>query len=238
MGVRLGIGHAFVEQPAVQFFQAPDPQPGCEEPLSDEADLVLDLPLLPAGGRGAGNGIDQEVAAHLQEAPIVVPFLAAEDRLHRRLHVVVNSARAGTLEEGEGPIVRVEHHLLALAHVGTDEHHPAVAKPDMGDLHGDRDASDHHDLVAPVELVGFTRIVGKRDIGLCRHRPSGLRPGPGIAADGIIAALVTNRPKFLEDADQGEPLARRLVRVALQKLVQLLLATGRSVASADGRARR
>ena len=93
----------------------------------------------------------------------------------------------------------------------------------MGHLHGDRDTRDHHDLVAPVELAGLTRIVGKRDIGLGRHRPSGLRPGPGIAADGIIAALVTKSPKLLEDADQGEPLARRLVRVALQKLVKLLL---------------
>ncbi len=119
--------------------------------------------------------------------------------------------------------MRIEHHLLALAHVGPGKHHPAVAKPDMGDLHGDRDASDHHELVTPVELVGFTRIVGERNIGLRRYRPSGLRPGPGIAADGVIAVFVTNSPEFLEDADQGEPLALRLVRIALQKLIQLML---------------
>jgi hypothetical protein len=29
------------------------------------------------------------VRAHLQKAPIVLPLLADEDRLHRRLHVVV-----------------------------------------------------------------------------------------------------------------------------------------------------
>ena len=85
MAVRLRIGHAFVEQPAVQLFQAPDPQAGREEPLSDQPDLVLDLTFLPPRGRGAGNGINQEVAAHLQKAAVVVPLLAGEDRLDRRL---------------------------------------------------------------------------------------------------------------------------------------------------------
>jgi hypothetical protein len=108
----LGIGHAFVEQPGVQLFQAADPKPECEEAFPHQPHLVLDPPLLPAGGRGAGHRIDQEVAAHLQEAPIVVPLLAAEDSLDRRLCAawpwtgggsrlaVVNSARAGALEEG------------------------------------------------------------------------------------------------------------------------------------------
>src|ERR1700690_2791110 len=37
----------------------------CEEPLTDEPDLVLDLPLLPARCWRAGNRIDEVVAAHL-----------------------------------------------------------------------------------------------------------------------------------------------------------------------------
>jgi hypothetical protein len=52
------------------------------------------------------------MGTHLKEAPIVLPFLANEHRLHRRLHVVVDAARAGTLEERKGTLVRVEHHLL------------------------------------------------------------------------------------------------------------------------------
>jgi hypothetical protein len=43
-------------------------------------------------------------------------------------------APAGALEEGERPIVRVEHHLLRLAKVGPNDRHAAVAKADMGDL--------------------------------------------------------------------------------------------------------
>ena len=57
------------------------------------------------------------MAAHLQEAAVVGALLADEDRVDRRLHIVVDAARAGALEEGEGAVVGVEHHLLRLARV-------------------------------------------------------------------------------------------------------------------------
>jgi hypothetical protein len=102
------------------------------------------------------------VAAHLQEAPIVGALAADEDRLHRGLHVVVDPARAGPLEEGERPVVGVEHHLLALARIGPHEQHPRVTEPNVRDLHGRGDAVDQDDLVAPVELVGLARIEAQR----------------------------------------------------------------------------
>lgn len=40
MTVRPGMGYAFVYQPGVQLFQAFDPQPGREEPLAHQPDLV------------------------------------------------------------------------------------------------------------------------------------------------------------------------------------------------------
>ena len=132
--MRLGVGDAPIEQPGVQLVVALDPQPRREEALAHQADLVLDLPLLPARGRRAGDRLDQVVAAHLQKAAVVGALLADEDRLHRGLHVVVDAARAGALEEGEGPVVGVEHHLLALARIGPHEQHAAVAEPDMRDL--------------------------------------------------------------------------------------------------------
>jgi len=78
-----------------------------------------------------GRRLDQIMAAHLQEAAIVESLLAGEDRLRRRLHVVIDPARAGATEKGEAAIMRVKDHLLALARIGSDEHHPAVAEPDM-----------------------------------------------------------------------------------------------------------
>ena len=43
MGVHLGVGNAFIEQPGVQFVKILEPQTRREEPLSNEPDLVLDL---------------------------------------------------------------------------------------------------------------------------------------------------------------------------------------------------
>ena len=104
MAMGLGVGDALIEQPGVQLIEALEPQPRREEAFTHQPDLVLDLPLLPAGSRRAGDRFDEIVAAHLQEAAIVVALLADEDRLHRRLHVVVDAALAGALEEGERPV--------------------------------------------------------------------------------------------------------------------------------------
>src|ERR1700704_1044043 len=96
--------------------------------LGVETNLVLDLALLPSRRWRAGDRIHQVMGTHLKEAPIVLPFLANEDRLHRRLHVVVDAARTGTSEKAKGALMRVEHHLLCLARIGANEHHPAVAQ--------------------------------------------------------------------------------------------------------------
>ena len=56
--------------------------------------------------------------AHLPEAAIVLAILANEDRLHCALHVVVDAAPTGALEECERPFVLVEHHLLRFARIG------------------------------------------------------------------------------------------------------------------------
>jgi len=95
--------------------------------------------------------------AHLQEATIILAVLADEDRLDRGLHIVVDAARAGALEERERAFVRVEHHLLRLARIGPHERHPAMAQPHVRDLHRHRHrhAVQQNDLVTPVELVGL-----------------------------------------------------------------------------------
>ena len=162
MLVRLGVGDAAVEQPGVQLLVARHPQPRREEALAHHPDLVLDLPLLPARRRRAGGRLDQVMAAHPQKAAVELAVLADEHGLDRRLHVVVDAARARALEEGEGAVVRVEHHLLGLARIGPHEQHPAVAQPDMRHLDRDRRAVDQHDLVRPVELVGLARRKAQR----------------------------------------------------------------------------
>ena len=70
MAMSLDIGNAFIEQPDIQFLQAFDPETRREEPLAHKADLVLDLSFLPTGCWRAGYGVDEIMAAHLQETAI------------------------------------------------------------------------------------------------------------------------------------------------------------------------
>ena len=51
--------------PGIQLFIALEPQAECEEAFASHADLVLDLPFLPARCRRAGYGLDEIMAAHL-----------------------------------------------------------------------------------------------------------------------------------------------------------------------------
>ncbi len=82
--------------------------------------------------------MNEIMAAHLQETAIVLPLLADEYGLDRRLHIVVDATRAGATEECEGLVVRTGHHLLAFEHISPSEYHPAVAKPDVSGLYGRR----------------------------------------------------------------------------------------------------
>jgi hypothetical protein len=117
MLVRFGVSHASVEQPRIQLLVVRHPQPRREEALAHQPDLVLNLALLPARRRRAGSGLDQVMAAHPQKASIELAVFADEHGFDRRLHVVVDAARAGSLEKCKGAIVGVEHHFLGLARI-------------------------------------------------------------------------------------------------------------------------
>src|SRR5271157_4156263 len=176
MGVRFRPGQTFIEEPGVQLVIALEPQPRREEAFAHEADLVLDLALLPARRRRASDRLDEMMRAHLEEAAIVLAILTDEDRLYRRLHVVVDAAPAGALEKGERPLVGVEHHLLGLARIGPHKHHAAVAETDMRDLHGRRHPVHHNNLMAPVELISLARRERQGHIRIRRRARALLAP--------------------------------------------------------------
>jgi hypothetical protein len=199
-----GLGVKF-PGPTRQLVKILEPQTRREEALTDEPDLVLDLTLLQTRCRRAGDRVHEVMTAHLQEAAIIDAILTDEDRLHCRLHVVVDAALACALEQSEGSIVSVEHHLLRLAWVDPHEQHAAVTKPDMGSLHSHRHAAEQDDFVTPVELVGFTRSKAQRDVGRRHRLAAPLGPPSGVAAHGT-------RPRSYpkKTTADGGPALRRL----------------------------
>ena len=103
LGMTMGAGvfDAAIEQPGVQLLIARKTQPRGEEPLAYEPNLVLNLSLLPARGRGACGRLDEIMAAHLEEPTVEPALLAEEDRVHRRRHIIVDAARADPAKEGK-----------------------------------------------------------------------------------------------------------------------------------------
>lgn len=221
MPVRLCIGDAPILEPGIQLGKGLELRPRHKEPPPEHAHLVLDLPLLPTRGRGTGDRLDQIVPAHLFEPAIVGADLADEDRVHRRVHVVVDAPRTGAAEEGECPIVGVKHHLLRLAWVSPNERHPAVAEADMGDLDRHGHAVEDHDLMAPGELVGLAGIKAQRNIGAGRRFLRRLRPTGRIPPDSIIAAAIAAVAQLFVNPDDGQPLPLRPPGILGQHLVQL-----------------
>ena len=83
-------------------------------------DVLLDLPLLPAGGRIAELGLEQEVADHGREAGVDLPLLAATDLIDGGLHVVVDAAPRNAAQHPEGVVMGVEQHLVGLQQIGPE----------------------------------------------------------------------------------------------------------------------
>ena len=119
-----------------------------------------------------------------------------------------------------GPSPRAR--LLGLTWIGPHEGHPAVAEPHVSDLDRHRDAVDQNDLVAPVELVGLSRIEAQRHEGSRRSRAARAPPGRGVAPDGVIAAFVAQTAQVLEDPQQRHPLAPAARSIRGEETLELL----------------
>ena len=175
-------------------------------------------PQLLAGS--AGGRLHEMMAHQLLEAPVELALLADVDRIHRRLHVVVDAARRHALEELERLLVRVEDHLLRLAQIRAHERHAAMAEADLRHLHLRGHAVEQHDLVAPVELVGLARRKAQRNERRRRALALAALPCPAVAAHGVIAARIPDEPQFLIDPLERQMLALRPLHVLRKQLVE------------------
>ena len=104
--------------------------------------------------------------AHLLEPAIAGPLLANKNRVHRRLHIVIDTPRTGPAEKGERFIMGVKHHLLRLARIGPNKRHPTVAEANMRHLDRRGRAINQDNFLAPVELIRLTGIKAQRNISI------------------------------------------------------------------------
>src|SRR5216684_2286307 len=130
------------------------------------------------------------VRAHLQEPAIVLPCLADEDRLNRRLHIVVDAAPTGPAVESKRLVMGVEHQLLRLPEVGAHKRHPAVRQPHVRRLDHQRQSLQRDPLVAPVELVSFTGSKAHRHERLGRNACALLPPLLHEPMNAVMRAVI------------------------------------------------
>ena len=116
-------------------------------------------------------------------------------------------------------VVRVEHHLLALARIGADQEHPAVAEPDVRHLDRGGHPAEHHHFVRPVELVGFARRKPQRDEYRALLRLLAT-PLAHVTLHAVVGALVTLGAQELKQPLRRQPLACRTLAVRLQHRVE------------------
>ena len=118
--------------------------------------------------------------------------------------------------------MRVEHHLLRLARIGSHEQHPAMTEPDMGDLHDHRHPAQQDDFVAPVELESLSWREAQRHVGRGCRLPALLGPSPSIPTHRIVAAVITATAQILEQANQCQLFAGGLGRIAGQQRIKFV----------------
>ena len=92
----------------------------------------------------------------------------------------------------------------------------------MGNLHRHGDAANHHDLMAPVELIGFARIKTQRHESRCRSRAALTPPRRSVAPNRVIAPFIAQTAQVLEYAQQRHPLAPTPRGVGCQKAFKIL----------------
>ena len=165
---------------------------------------------------------------HHQKASVVAPLLAREDRIHRRLQVVIDSPARHAPEEGERARMRIEHHLLALARIGDQEKCAAMTQPHVRQLDHALDTAELHVLVAEVKLI---RLAGRkvlRDKGTS-HRMAAPLEQAHLSAHRVHRARVTfHAQRFVDPA----PCVAHGSVISLQPPTTLPAWPGRDLTSA------
>src|SRR5512138_1454275 len=100
---------ALVGKPLVQFLKAGKLPPLVEEALPDKPNLLLDLPLLPAGGWRAGHRLEQVMGGHGNEPTVEDPFLPHQHLADHCLQVVIDPFATGPTKEVECPDMGIQN---------------------------------------------------------------------------------------------------------------------------------
>jgi hypothetical protein len=189
-------------------------------------DVLLDLPLLPSGGRIAELGLEQEVADHRREARVDLALLTPPDFVHGGAHIVVNAAPRHAAQHTKGVVVGVEQHLMGLLRIGAQNEGAAIAELDVRDLQLGALARNDRPVFRPVELERFAGQERQRHkraapAGLLFSMPDRL-PLASEGRDTIVGAVVAEGDQVGVQLLDRALLFARLRRLQAQHVRKLV----------------
>ncbi len=158
------------------------------------------------------------MTAHLLEPTVILPLFPDKNRANSRFHIIVYAARTSTTEKHKSFVMCIEYHFLAFAHVSPRKHHPAVAEPDMRNLHGRRHTAQNNNLMAP-DPMGMNS--GRRS---ARVKPF------NSFVSGVSAMVVTQTHSTLSNVNRTDSAA---IFVSLELSLSTWLVTSTSPGSGD-----
>lgn len=182
-------------------------------------DVLLNLPLFPAGGRIAELRLEKIVTDHGREAGVNLALFAATDSIDCGAHVVINSAPRDVAKHSKRLIVGVKQHFVGLVKIGADKKSAAIGQLHVSDLQFDPLATNDRPILAPVELERFARLECQAHEsasanGLLFSLPIRL-PGAGKGGHAAIGAFKTKRNQISMQLLDCALLLARLARLGL-----------------------
>jgi len=180
----------------------------------DELDEVFDGPLLIAGRRGAGHGMEAELHGHLLVGGVPDRLVAVVPAQRDRLHVVARDDPRHAAERAEAGDQATQQRLLLHVRREPDEHPAAVLEPRGEEVprlpRQRRPGEGHLAHLAPVDLQQLAR----QPLEAHRHIAHGQSPArlaqrAHVVVEGGVAApvrLVRVRARQFEHAPHAQAL--------------------------------
>src|SRR5271169_5765063 len=117
-------------------------------------------------------------------------------------------------------VMGVEHQLLGLAKIYSDERHTAVRQLHVRRLDRQRESLERDRLVAPVELVGFPWLEAHRHISMGGNSGPFLTPELCEAMHAVVRAVISAPTKLFEQPLRRTALPLRQLGFRLENLRQ------------------
>lgn len=165
--VMAGLSPQIAQRPFFLMSTVLKTAPCRKEAMPHHTDLTLYLSLLPPGGRGAGNRIEEVVGGQVLESPVEDPVLAHQHFGYHGLQIVVDAAPTYSAIGLKYPGMVIMDHLQAITGIGDTEWFAAITQSKLGELDIDRHTAQNKDFqfqfftAEELCIAGLSQIVPK-----------------------------------------------------------------------------